>query len=418
METPKDGESSSEEVARTLPGSGPESGAPSEFEPRDERPLDLQLPEEPPHDLRSIDTPPAPTTTAAPDQRSREVEMVGPPVEPNVISPAVTPKKDATPQVKTAAPSAGGSGGRRTPPPPPPDDEDGDDEGMVRMSFMGHLEELRSRIIKMVMGLGVAFLLCVIFCYQLWDFVSAPAFDALTKIGVKDPHLIITEPMENFSVIWVKVPLVVSLFVGSPWILYQIWAFISPGLYKRERRWAIPFIATTAGLFITGGLFAYFVAFRYGLAFLLGIGLIGGVQPLVTITNYFDLFVDVILGVSLVFELPVVIFFLTLLRIASPRFLMAHSRYAILAIVILAAIITPTPDVFNLMLFAVPMCMLFFVGVFASYLLVLKREGKRFPWGTILRWAAVILVILAAAGYFAIAHYALHVIRHWPFLAK
>jgi len=288
---------------------------------------------------------------------------------------------------------------------------------MVRMSFMGHLEELRSRIIKAVMGLGVAFLLCVIFCYQLWDIVRAPAVDALTKIGAK-PILVITEPMENFSVIWVKVPLVVSLFVGSPWILYQVWAFIAPGLYKRERRWAVPFVVVTAGLFISGGLFAYFIAFRYGLAFLLGIGLSGGVEPMVTITNYFDLFVDVILGVSLVFELPVVIFFLTLLRIASPRFLMAHSRYAILGIVILAAIITPTPDVFNLMLFAVPMCMLFFVGVFASYLLVLKREGKKFPWGLVIRWTLVILAILAAAGYFAIAHYHLHLLRHWPFLHK
>ena len=99
-------------------------------------------------------------------------------------------------------------------------------------------------------------------------------------------------------------------------------------------------------------------------------------MPMITITNYFDLFVNVMLGVALVFEMPVMIFFLTLLRIASPRWLLAHSRYAILAIVIMAAIVTPTPDVFNLMLFAVPMVVLFFVGVFAGYLLVLKREGR------------------------------------------
>ena len=101
---------------------------------------------------------------------------------------------------------------------------------------------------------------------------------------------------------------------------------------------------------------------------------------MVTISEYFDLFVNVTLGVGLVFELPVLIFFLTLLRILSPLFLLRHSRYAILGIFVLAAIITPTPDVFNLMLFAAPMCFLFYVGIFASYLLVLKRENRRFPW--------------------------------------
>ena len=128
--------------------------------------------------------------------------------------------------------------------------------------------------------------------------------------------------------------------------MLQVWLFIAPGLYSNEKRLAIPFVLSTAGLFIMGGLFAYFVAFRYGLAFLLGIGISNGVQPLVTITHYFDLFVNVMLGVALVFELPVAIFFLTLLHLASPRFLMRHSRYAILAIVILAAVITPASQLF------------------------------------------------------------------------
>jgi sec-independent protein translocase protein TatC len=317
----------------------------------------------------------------------------------------------------TALVKAGAGGGSRTPPPPPPEEPD-EEDGMLRMSFLGHLEELRSRIIRMLMGLGVAFVLCVGFAPDLWKVVSAPAMDALTKIGIKDPHLVIIEPMENFSIIWVKLPLVVSLFVASPWVLYQIWAFIAPGLYKRERRWAVPFVLTTAGLFISGGLFAYFIAFRYGLAFLLGIGLSGGVQPMVTITNYFDLFVDVMLGVALVFELPVVIFFLTLLRLASPTWLLQHSRYAILAIVIIAAIVTPTPDVFNLMLFALPMCLLYFVGVFAGFLLVMKREGRSFPWAKVLLWTFLALAVIAAAAFLAATHYHLHLVRHWPFLGR
>jgi sec-independent protein translocase protein TatC len=301
---------------------------------------------------------------------------------------------------------------------PPNAGEDDDDEGMLRMSFLEHLEELRSRLIRALMGFGVAFLVCIVFCYQLWDFVRAPAVDALTKIGVNPPKLVINEPMEGFSIIWVKVPLVFAIFLASPWVLYQIWAFIAPGLYHKEKRLAVPFVVSTAGLFILGGVFAYFVAFRYGLAFLLGIGISNGVQPLVTITHYFDLFVNVMLGVSLVFELPVAIFFLTLLHLASPRFLLEHSRYAVLAIVILAAVITPTPDFFNLMLFAVPMCLLFFLGVFASYLLVLKREGRKFPWARVMLITLAALVVILGLGYWAMIKLGYHLVLHPPFFIK
>ncbi len=289
---------------------------------------------------------------------------------------------------------------------------------MVRMSFLEHLEELRTRIIRALMGLAVAFVGSLLFADPLWRIVSDPAVDALTKLGVNPPRLAMIEPMESFSIIWVKLPLLASVFIASPWILYQVWAFISPGLYKRERRMAMPFILTTAGLFISGGMFAYFLAFRYGLQFLLGIGMMNNVQPVVTITEYFDLFVNVMLGVSLVFELPVLIFLLTLLRLASPRFLLRHSRYAILGIVIVAAIITPTPDVFNLMLFAIPMNLLYFVGVFASYLLVLRREGRKFPWKPVLRITAIIVAVVAGLIWLAIARFHYYLAPHWPFFVR
>lgn len=306
------------------------------------------------------------------------------------------------------------------PPPPPPaedqGDEDEEEQGMLRMSFMEHLEELRSRLLRAIAGLLVAFILSIGFCKDLWAIVSAPAVTALQHLGINPPNLAIIEPMENFNVIYLKLPLLVSLFVGSPWIFYQVWAFISPGLYRREKKWAVPFIVSTAGLFITGGCFAYFVAFRYGLEFLLGIGRDIHVTPVVSISRYFDLFVNVTLGVGLVFEMPVIIFFLTLLRLASPRFLLKHSRYAILVITVIAAIVTPTPDIFNMMLFAVPMILLFFVGIFASYLLVLKREGRNFPWGKVMLALALVLILLAGVVALLIYHYHFRAVPKWPFL--
>jgi sec-independent protein translocase protein TatC len=174
----------------------------------------------------------------------------------------------------------------------------------------------------------------------------------------------------------------------------------------------------SAGLFILGGVFAYFVAFRFGLTFLLSIGRGNYVTPMVSINEYFDLFVNVTLGVGLVFELPVLIFFLTLLRVVTPGFLVSHSRYAILGIFLLAAIITPTPDVFNLMLFATPMCVLFYVGIFAGYLLVLQREGRSFPWKKAMTIVIPVLLLLALILYLAITRYGLKLVPHWPFLIR
>lgn len=309
-------------------------------------------------------------------------------------------------------------GGSKTPPPAPDEDaEDSDDDGMLRMSFMEHLEELRVRIIQALIGIGVSFGACLFFANDLWRIVSAPATEALKTIGA-NPNLKFLSPTEAFSTIWFKVPLLVSLFMASPWVLYQVWAFIAPGLYKRERRFAVPFVMSTAGLFILGGAFAYFVAFRFGLTFLLGIGHDVNVEPNVTITEYFDLFVDVMLGIGLVFELPVIIFFLTLLRIASPKFLFSNSRYAILIITIVAAIVTPTPDIFNLMLFAVPMWMLFFIGVFAGYLLVLRREKRRFPWGIFVMILGSVVAIALGALYVAVARYGYHIHTHWPYVTR
>ena len=362
-------------------------------------------------------------------------EPTSPNPDPKPVSPAYTSSSQPYGEETASADSAGitpseiiaapppAPPARKPPPPPPPpeeeeEEEDEEEKGMLRMSFMEHLEELRSRLLKALVGIVVAFLVSLTFCKELWRVVSKPAITALTHLGINPPNLAQISPMEQFNVIYIKLPILVSIFIASPWVLYQVWAFISPGLYRREKRWAVPFIASTAGLFIAGGCFAYFVAFRYGLEFLLGIGRDVNVTPLVSINEYFDLFVNVTLGVGLVFEMPVIIFFLTLLRLASPRFLLRHSRYAILAITVIAAVVTPTPDIFNMMLFAVPMVALFFVGVLASYLLVMKREGKKMPWRTIILVALGLILASAASLAVLVYRYHYHFITKWPFLAK
>jgi len=324
------------------------------------------------------------------------------------------PGPDSAETLPAAAPAPASVPAAEPPAKTEPEDEE---EELLRMSFLEHLEELRMRIIRALMGLGIAFVACILFTNKLWDAVRGPAVAALTQLGYP-PELAQLTPTEAFTIIWIKLPILAGLFVASPWIVYQAWAFISPGLYRRERRLAVPFIFCTAGLFILGGLFAYFVAFRFGLVFLLGIGSNLGVRPYISLTEYFDLFVNVILGVALVFELPVLIFFLTLLRIASPRFLLRHSRYAILVIVILAAIITPTPDAINLTIFAAPMILLYFVGVFASYLLVLHREGQKFPWRRIFYVLAGMIVFAAATAAVFVLRFGYHWVWKWPFLVK
>jgi sec-independent protein translocase protein TatC len=248
--------------------------------------------------------------------------------------------------------------------------------------------------------------------------VIGPAKAALIALHVNPPTLKGISPTDTFQIMWMKVPILFASFLASPWVLYQLWAFISPGLYKHERRYAVPFVFSSAGLFIAGGLFAYFVAFRFGLEFLLGLGIGKGVDPAVSINEYYDLFVDIMLGVGIVFEIPILLFLLTLVRVVKPQFLVRHSRYVILAIVMLAAVITPTGDIFNLAIFATPMIVLFYVGILASYMLVLRREKRGFPWKRLLPIILGALLVIAGILYGLGRYYGYRFVEHWPFFVK
>lgn len=365
------------------------------------------------------DTPPAELAPPAALPPSPPIETAVEPVTDAALSTPELYSGDAytydTPPAELAPPAAAPP---PSPPKPPADESPDEEDGMLRMSFLEHLEELRTRLLRALIGIAIAFAASLFFQDQMWEAVVQPVLAALRTVGVKDPKLIVIDTTEAFFILWVKLPIIAALFLASPWVLYQVWAFIAPGLYQKERRYATPFVLSSAGLFIAGGLFAYFVAFRFGLAFLLGIGIDKGIEPMITVGNYFDLFMSVMLGVGLVFELPILIFLLTLLRVVTPKFLIDNSRYAILIIVIVAAIVTPTPDVFNLMLFSVPMCILYYVGIFAGYLLTLSREGKRFPWIKVLFWMAVVAGVIGGLVYLAVTNFGYHLVPYWPFLTR
>src|SRR5262249_17363198 len=152
---------------------------------------------------------------------------------------------------------------------------------------------------------------------------------------------------------YMKVSLLAAFLAASPVVLYQIWAFVSPGLYPRERRYATPFVFVATLFFLLGGVFGYYVAFPYAARFLLAIA--KDFEPALTINSLFGFESKIILGMGLVFELPVVLYLLARLGIVSPGFLLHHLKHAILIIFIIAAIITPTPDVITQCVFALPM---------------------------------------------------------------
>jgi sec-independent protein translocase protein TatC len=297
------------------------------------------------------------------------------------------------------------------PPPSPPAEEEDDDEGMARMSFLEHLEELRTRIVRVLIGVAVIYLGALAFADVLFAIFKHP-FEA----SYPNVQLSQLTPTEMFYIQYIKLPLLAAIFLGAPWIMLQVWGFIAPGLYKRERRLAGPFIITTAFLFVLGGLFCYYVALPLALGFLLSLSADAGVQQVISLTSYYDMFFNLEVGLGVVFQMPVVIFFFTLLRITSPAFLMRNGRYAILLIFIAAAIITPTPDVTTMLTFAGPMILLYYAGIGASYLIVLRRENRKFPWGSLILILVGLLIAAVLVGAFLVVQLNYQLVPYWPFL--
>ena len=237
------------------------------------------------------------------------------------------------------------------------------------MSLLEHLEELRKRILWSLLALIVAFVPCWIYVQKIFDFLAAP----VQKIqpGLRLAFLGLTDPF----ILYFKVAALSALFIASPFVLYQIYGFVAPGLYRRERMMAVPFVFFTTVFFLSGGLFAYYVAFPFAAKFLLSMG--EHFQAVITIEKYFGFLLTVILGLGLMFELPIFVLLLSLLGVVTPRFLMRYFRHAVVVIFIVAAIITPTPDVVNLCIMAVPALGLYLLGIGAAFLAERFRKKRQ-----------------------------------------
>jgi sec-independent protein translocase protein TatC len=222
------------------------------------------------------------------------------------------------------------------------------------MSLMEHLDELRRRIIHSAAYLIAGFAVAWIFRIQLLHFLQAP----LLKIG---KSLVFTHPMDALN-LYLYVALLAGAIIASPFILYQVWLFIAPGLYQKERRFVIPFMAATVSLFLLGAAFGYFYVLP-GAIKILVIQFGHDFTPMITIEDYSSFFLSIILGLGISFELPILIFFLALFGIVSPRFLWKNIRYAVLAVFIVAAVICPSPDPWTMCIYAIPMLALYMIGI-------------------------------------------------------
>lgn len=238
------------------------------------------------------------------------------------------------------------------------DSEAPDREAMPAMSFLEHLDELRKRIFRALVAVVIAAAACGAFHVKLVDYMQRPILDVLRHNHMPE-QLVYLNPIEPFN-LYVKVSILAGLFLASPFVLYQVWLFISPGLYRREKRYVGPFLFFTVLLFTLGGYFGYRIVYPMALDALIHLG--RQFVPMITINEYTDLFLKIILGLGLIFEMPILIFFLALMGVVSAGWMWRNIRYAVLAIFIVAGAIAP-PDMISMCVFAAPMLVLYAVSI-------------------------------------------------------
>ena len=254
--------------------------------------------------------------------------------------------------------------------PLPPPESPAEPEGDVKASFFEHLQELRKRLLRAILGIAVGMCLVGYFSERLFRWVMLPVLHSLPQ---NQQQLHYTSYIEPFMV-YLKVALYGGIFVAAPYVLWQLWLFVAPGLYKRERRVVVPFLAFGTLLFYSGAAFCYFLVMPAAFPALAAIAG-DDMRPILTMTEQLSLVLAMLLGFGIVFEVPVIIAFLSMIGLVSADFLAKYRRHAIVLNLTLAAIITPTGDPFNLALMAVPMIIFYEIGIILARFLGKKKPA-------------------------------------------
>jgi sec-independent protein translocase protein TatC len=247
--------------------------------------------------------------------------------------------------------------------PPEPETESG------KMSFLEHLDELRKRIVHIAAYAGLGFIVSWFFHKQIYDFLSRP----LLKLLPPGHKLVYTTVTEVFTV-YMKVAFLAGIFLTIPFILYEIWKFIAPGLYRKEKKYIVPFLVSSVLLFLLGAAFCYIIVLPSAFKFLIELG--SSFEPMIKIGEYLDLTNMMLLGFGLIFEMPVIVAFLSIFGLVSAKFLWDKFKYAIVGIVALAAVISPTGDAFNLMIWSAPMVLLYIISIGVAAIFGWRRKKK------------------------------------------
>ena len=237
------------------------------------------------------------------------------------------------------------------------------------MTFLEHLEDLRKRIFYSFIAVIITVIPAWFFSKEIYGILALPVTQFLPE-GTNLAFTALTAPF----MLYIKVSFLTAIFVTSPFIFLQFWLFVAPGLYRREKKYVIPFVFFTTIFFMLGALFGYFVVFPFACRFFLNIG--ADFQPVITVDKYFSLALRVLLGIALVFELPTLVFFLSRIGIVTSRWMIKNFKYAVLVVFIIAAVITPTPDMITQSIIAVPMLALYGLSILIAFLSEKRRKRK------------------------------------------
>jgi sec-independent protein translocase protein TatC len=241
------------------------------------------------------------------------------------------------------------------------------------MTFLEHLEDLRKRLFYSAVALFVGFVPGWIFSKDIYKILARPVTQYLPE-GTKLAFTTLTAPF----MLYMKVAFLASIFVMSPFIFLQLWYFIAPGLYQKEKKYVIPFVLMTTFFFSLGALFGYYIVFPWACRFFLTLG--SDFQSVITVDSYFGFSLKVLLGIALVFELPTLIFFLAKMGLVTAGWMVRNFKYAVLLVFVLAAVITPTPDIITQSIVAIPMIALYGLGILIALVVGRGREKGDRPW--------------------------------------